>query len=66
MNPEHMAQLQRQMVQNQQELQDYLKDLDSWTGDIKQKDETLKKGEIDKKEVSRNKLVIVPLVFPAW
>ena len=36
------VQLQHQIKQNNVELQDFLKDLDSWEADIKQKDEQLK------------------------
>ena len=34
--------IQCQMRENQRELQDYLKDLESWEEDIKKKDEALK------------------------
>ena len=48
MSQEKMLQLQQQVKQNQGELGDFLKDLDSWTDDIKEKDETLKKQSTEK------------------
>jgi len=37
---EKMLQMQMQIRQNAVELQDYLRDLDAWEQDIKQKDKT--------------------------
>lgn len=42
MNPEKFAELQVQMKQNQQDYSDFLKDLDGWTSEMKNKDEQLK------------------------
>ena len=41
---EKMLNLQMQMRENNLELQDYLRDLDNWEGDIKKKEEKLKKA----------------------
>ena len=46
---ESSFQLQQQIKNNAQELGDFLKELNKWEGDIKRKDEELKKtAEIDK------------------
>ena len=43
MDPEKLMQMQRQMKRNNEDIQDFLKDMDSWETDIKKKDEDLKK-----------------------
>ena len=46
--------IQHQMKQNNEELQDFLRDLDSWQSDIKMKDEKLKEQTGDSnKDVSQ-------------
>jgi hypothetical protein len=40
-----MLELQQQMRQNQVQLGEYLADLDSWTDDIKKKEEALKQQQ---------------------
>lgn len=47
MEPEKFMQFQHQMRENSTEYQDFLKDLDCWTDDMKKKDEKLKKTEND-------------------
>ena len=44
--------LQLQVRQNAAELQDYLRDLDRWESDIKQKDEELRKAKVVHKKVT--------------
>ena len=56
MDPEKLIGIQHQMRENNQELQDFLKDLDSWEKDIKAKDETLKTS---KDEVMKGVTIII-------
>ncbi|CAD5119254.1 DgyrCDS7884 [Dimorphilus gyrociliatus] len=49
MDPEKFVQFQQQMRENSTEYQDFLKDLDGWTDDIKKKDEKLKTVNIEEK-----------------
>lgn len=46
-----MLNLQYQMKQNNQDLQNFLKDLDNWETEIKRKDETLKQKKTADQEV---------------
>lgn len=46
-----MLNLQYQMKQNNQDLQNFLKDLDNWETEIKKKDETLKQKKTSDQEV---------------
>lgn len=46
-----MLNLQYQMKQNNQDLQNFLKDLDNWETEIKKKDETLKQKKTADQEV---------------
>merc|ERR1712142_298206 len=54
---EKMFNIQRLATHNAAELQDFLKDLNDWEGDIKKKDDQLKKTtskDSDKNEVKKN------------
>merc|ERR1712142_1059921 len=54
---EKMFNIQRSATHNAAELQDFLKDLNDWEGDIKRKDDQLKKTtckDSDKNEVKKN------------
>ena len=48
MNPEKFIGLQQQMKQNNADLGDFLKDLDSWSNDMKEKEQSLKDLKPDK------------------
>jgi len=52
MNEEKLFGLQMQVRQNQQELMDYVKELDGWGEDMKQKEEQLKRETQSSSEVS--------------
>ena len=47
MDPNKFAELQLHMKNNQAELSDYLKDLDDWTNDIKEKERRLFNSSAD-------------------
>ena len=48
MDQKKMIDLQYQMRQNNEELQDFLKDLEGWQDEIKEKDEKLKSEKPDR------------------
>ena len=52
MDENKFSKIHTQMRENQTELQDFLKDLDSWEGDIKQKDTQLKNNKVADAPVS--------------
>lgn len=52
----NMIQLTHQVRENQTDLNDFLKDLNSWTGEIKKTDETLKKGNVIEESVSNKQI----------
>ena len=62
MSQEKFLELQTQMRQNQSELQEFLKDLNSWTDDVKVKDERLRKQTSDFDKSVRYKLLLVATV----
>ncbi len=56
MNKEKFGEFQLQMRQNHEDLQDYLRDLDSFTDEIKKKDDNLKQQTPNKSQVSHIQL----------
>lgn len=60
MNAERAGMMQMQLRHNADELQSYLKDLQSWEDEIKEKDKNLSKQKPILKEVRQN-YYVVPL-----
>lgn len=60
MNAERAGMMQMQLRHNANELQSYLKDLQSWEDEIKEKDKNLSKQKPTLKEVRQN-YYVVPL-----
>ena len=60
MNAERAGMMQMQLRHNANELQSYLKDLQSWEDEIKEKDKNLSKQKPILKEVRQN-YYVVPL-----
>jgi len=52
MNEEKMRDLQLQVRQNQQELMDYVKDLDGWRDEMRLREQQLKQDDRNCSEVS--------------
>lgn len=52
MNPESLINLQTQVRRNQQDIQDFVKDLNSWESSIGKKDEQLKNVDLNKDKVA--------------
>ena len=51
MDPEKLFEMQRQMRRNNEDLKDFLGDMDSWESEIKQKDTALKDAKSSDKKV---------------
>ena len=54
MDPEKLFEMQRQMRRNNEDLKDFLGDMDSWESEIKQKDTALKDSKSSDKTVWYN------------
>ena len=48
MNEEKMLEFQMQMRENQSDVLDFVKELDSWSAEMKEKEEKVMTGEADK------------------
>ena len=59
MNEEKLLGLQMQVRQNQQEMLDYIKELDGWEKEIKRKDEQLKQCPVTADEVSMQRQTVL-------
>ena len=69
MNEEKLLGLQMQVRQNQQELMDYVKELDGWGDEMKQKEQQLKQESPSCTEVGRNWVsdgVVVLFIYFHW
>ena len=57
-----MALMQLQLRQNSEDLQSFLRDLDSWEEEIKEKDEGLKRRKPILKEVGRDSQILFHVI----
>jgi len=58
MSEDKMLELQMQVRRNQQDMLDYVRELDGWEEEMKRKEEQLKQQPIPKNEVNLNSLGI--------